>query len=232
LLKAHSRPRETDQWAEVPAQDHRRDVPSTRSRKVLIPHNEAIYKLCNRIERCFNKLKHFRRFATRYDRRADYFLAFVHLAAICICSAECGFRPSRSNWRYQSLAPQTVAARYVRPLCSPGPPDPNPFIKACRAPANKAGFGRHGTAHQPEHCEEQRGKQDAGRSRNPWGTQRCTRHSSWLGGHDGARPIRSASGLALPSSCRCDRPSPCRSPMWAAARSCGSKPDRSMLESR
>ncbi|WP_342722044.1 IS5 family transposase [Bradyrhizobium sp. B097] len=59
-------------------------IPSTRSRKVPIPHDETIYKLRNRIERCFNKLKHFRRFATRYDRRADYFLAFVHLAAICI----------------------------------------------------------------------------------------------------------------------------------------------------
>ena len=35
----------------------------------------------NRIERCFNKLKHFRRFATRYDRRAAHFLAFIHLAA-------------------------------------------------------------------------------------------------------------------------------------------------------
>lgn len=59
-------------------------IPSTRSRKVPIPHDTTIYKLRNRIERCFNKLKHFRRFATRYDRRADYFLAFVHLAAICI----------------------------------------------------------------------------------------------------------------------------------------------------
>lgn len=59
-------------------------IPSTRSRKVPIPHDQAIYKLRNRIERCFNKLKHFRRFATRYDRRADYFLAFVHIAAICI----------------------------------------------------------------------------------------------------------------------------------------------------
>ncbi|UGY07369.1 transposase [Bradyrhizobium quebecense] len=59
-------------------------IPSTRSRKVPIPHDETIYKLRNRIERCFNKLKHFRRFATRYDRRADDFLAFVHLAAICI----------------------------------------------------------------------------------------------------------------------------------------------------
>lgn len=56
-------------------------IPSTRSREVPIPHDETIYKLRNRIERCFSKLKHFRRFATRYDRRADYFLAFVHLAA-------------------------------------------------------------------------------------------------------------------------------------------------------
>jgi transposase len=35
----------------------------------------------NLIERCFNKLKHFRRLATRYDRKAIYFLAFLYLAA-------------------------------------------------------------------------------------------------------------------------------------------------------
>ena len=38
----------------------------------------------NRIERCFNKLKHFRRFATRYDRLATHFLAFIQLAAAMI----------------------------------------------------------------------------------------------------------------------------------------------------
>jgi transposase len=59
-------------------------IPSTRSRKQPIPHNAAIYKLRNRIERCFNKLKHFRRFATRYDRRADLYLAFIHIAAIAL----------------------------------------------------------------------------------------------------------------------------------------------------
>ncbi|MFD1985478.1 IS5 family transposase [Mesorhizobium newzealandense] len=59
-------------------------IPSTRSRKVAIPHDQVIYRQRNRIERCFNKLKHFRRFATRYDRRAEYFLAFVHIAAICL----------------------------------------------------------------------------------------------------------------------------------------------------
>ena len=56
-------------------------IPSTRSRKVPIPHDQDAYKDRNRIERCFNKLKHFRRFATRYDRRTTYFLAFIHLAA-------------------------------------------------------------------------------------------------------------------------------------------------------
>lgn len=59
-------------------------IPSNRSRKVIIPHDPVIYKLCNRIERCFNKLKHFRRFATRFDRRDEYFLAFCHIAAAII----------------------------------------------------------------------------------------------------------------------------------------------------
>ena len=59
-------------------------IPSTRSRKILIPHHEVAYKNRNLIERCFNKLKHFRRFATRYDRRADHYLAFIHLAAVML----------------------------------------------------------------------------------------------------------------------------------------------------
>jgi transposase len=59
-------------------------IPSTASRKAPIPHDQVAYKDRNRIERCFNKLKHFRRFATRYDRRAIHYLAFIHLAAIMI----------------------------------------------------------------------------------------------------------------------------------------------------
>jgi len=59
-------------------------IPSTRSRKTPIPHDPILYRLRNRIERCFNKLKHFRRFATRYDRLATHFLAFIQLAAAMI----------------------------------------------------------------------------------------------------------------------------------------------------
>jgi transposase len=51
---------------------------------VQIPHDAQAYKLRNRIERFFNKLKHFRRIATRYDRRAVYFLAAIQLASSMI----------------------------------------------------------------------------------------------------------------------------------------------------
>lgn len=56
-------------------------IPSTRSRKAPIPHDPSLYKLRNRVERCFNRLKHFRRFATRFDRLASHYLAFIHIAA-------------------------------------------------------------------------------------------------------------------------------------------------------
>lgn len=59
-------------------------IPSNRCRKLAIPHDTGIYKLRNRIERCFGRLKHFRRFATRYDRRTIHFVGFVHLAAAMI----------------------------------------------------------------------------------------------------------------------------------------------------
>lgn len=59
-------------------------IPSNRSRKIIIPHDTAAYKCRNRIERCFNKLKHCRRFATRYERRTIHFVGFIHLAAIMI----------------------------------------------------------------------------------------------------------------------------------------------------
>ena len=59
-------------------------IPSNRSRNVAIPHDVTLYKLRNRIERCFGRLKHFRRFATRYDRRTIHFAGFTHLAAAMI----------------------------------------------------------------------------------------------------------------------------------------------------
>jgi transposase len=86
-------------------------IPSNRSRKVVIPHDTNIYKHRNRIERCFNRLKHFRRFATRYDRRAIHFLAFIQLAAAMIWLAEC-----RSGLMCGKEIQQIVTRRcHVRP---------------------------------------------------------------------------------------------------------------------
>ena len=56
-------------------------IPCNPTRKQKIPYDFEAYKVLNNIERCFNKLKHFRRIATRFDRRASYFLGFLHLAA-------------------------------------------------------------------------------------------------------------------------------------------------------
>jgi len=45
-------------------------IPCNHTRAVLIPYDFEAYKARNGIERCFNKLKHFRRITTLYDRHA------------------------------------------------------------------------------------------------------------------------------------------------------------------
>lgn len=56
-------------------------VPSRSNRKVQREYDRELYKERNLIERAFNKLKRFRRIATRYDRKALYFKSFLYLAA-------------------------------------------------------------------------------------------------------------------------------------------------------
>ena len=43
-----------------------------------------LYRYRNLVERFFNKLKHFRAVATRYDKRDDNFLASIKLASLRI----------------------------------------------------------------------------------------------------------------------------------------------------
>lgn len=57
-------------------------IPAKRNRKVQPIIDGHIYALRNFVERCFSRLKHSRRLATRYDKTADSFLGFVLVASI------------------------------------------------------------------------------------------------------------------------------------------------------
>jgi transposase len=56
-------------------------IPPKASRKSRRQCDFALYRERNLVERFFNKLKHFRAIATRYDKLARNFLAAIQLAA-------------------------------------------------------------------------------------------------------------------------------------------------------
>ncbi|MGB6231746.1 MAG: transposase, partial [Litorimonas sp.] len=56
-------------------------IPSTRQRRVQRSVDRMVYAQRNRVERYFNKIKHFRRIATRYDKLARNYLASVALVS-------------------------------------------------------------------------------------------------------------------------------------------------------
>ena len=59
-------------------------IPPKANRKTPRPCDFALYCERNLVERFFNKLKHFRAIATRYDKLARNFLAGVQLACAII----------------------------------------------------------------------------------------------------------------------------------------------------
>lgn len=59
-------------------------IPNHPKRKLPFSFNKRLYKLRWRIENAFNRLKDFRRVATRYDRLARNYLASVCLAAALV----------------------------------------------------------------------------------------------------------------------------------------------------
>jgi transposase len=68
--------------AEVIKRRARPVIPNKSNRVNLHRFDKRAYKGRNVIERCFCRLKDFRRVATRYDKLARNFLASVHIAAI------------------------------------------------------------------------------------------------------------------------------------------------------
>ena len=60
-------------WANIPPRRNRRDP---------VCFSPRLYRHRNQVERFFNRIKHCRRIATRYEKHAVNFLAFIKLAAI------------------------------------------------------------------------------------------------------------------------------------------------------
>jgi len=59
-------------------------IPNRSDRKRPFSFSKRLYKLRWRIEAAFNRLKDFRRIATRYDKLARNYLASVCLAAVLV----------------------------------------------------------------------------------------------------------------------------------------------------
>ena len=70
--------------AQIIAQGARTYIKPRRNRKVVIPYDKEQYKERHLVECFFQKLKRYRRIATRYDKLAKHFLAFIHIACILL----------------------------------------------------------------------------------------------------------------------------------------------------
>jgi transposase len=62
-------------WANIRPMPRRKNIPA---------FSPFLYRYRNLVERFFNKLKHFRAVATRYDKRPENYLASVKLASLRI----------------------------------------------------------------------------------------------------------------------------------------------------
>ncbi len=60
------------------------NIPDKSNRKEKHCFSKTLYKERNLVERFFNKIKHFRRVATRFEKYAQNYLAMIKLASIRI----------------------------------------------------------------------------------------------------------------------------------------------------
>jgi transposase len=59
-------------------------IPRKRGEPRTGPFDRRLYRQRNKIERLINRLKQFRRIATRYAKRAAHYLAMLYLATIIL----------------------------------------------------------------------------------------------------------------------------------------------------
>ena len=59
-------------------------IPSNASRAQAIAHDRELYKERHLVECFINKIKHFRRIATRYDKTARAFMSMICIACMMV----------------------------------------------------------------------------------------------------------------------------------------------------
>ena len=62
----------------------RQTIPRKANERHRGRFNKELYKLRSRVEHLINRLKQFRRIATRYEKRADHYLGMVTIGAILL----------------------------------------------------------------------------------------------------------------------------------------------------
>ena len=59
-------------------------IPGRKNRNIRVEYDRHIYRERNQVERFFNRLKQFRRIATRYEKLAQMFMGAITLVSILI----------------------------------------------------------------------------------------------------------------------------------------------------
>ena len=59
-------------------------IPSNRSRAQAVAHDPELYKERHLVECFINKIKHFRRIATRYDKTAQAFMSMICITCMMV----------------------------------------------------------------------------------------------------------------------------------------------------
>ena len=62
----------------------RHTIPRKRNERRNGPFDRALYRTRNLVERAINRLKQFRRIATRYEKKAENYLAMLHIGSILL----------------------------------------------------------------------------------------------------------------------------------------------------
>ena len=59
-------------------------IPRKRNERRKGPFDRELYRRRNLVERSINRLKQFRRIATRYEKKAENYLAMLHIGSILL----------------------------------------------------------------------------------------------------------------------------------------------------